>query len=301
MFAMKTIRTFVLLCFACLFCSCMKQRRLTPQLRLPAAESTVPIVLIEEFVNIVLVHASVNGEKGLFVIDTGANVCILSQQFSRKLGRELQPLPGWRTKSNVTSKMHTVQVDAFSLGTSVFENFKAVVLDLEHINQLGGTPVDGIIGMNLLRQIGFTIDYDQRRLTLCPEKRHGVVAPVILKDDELFIDMLVEGKPIRMKIDTGSSYTEVDDKIWRFIAGDRPVTNVTFSHADINKNKEKRVKQLTLSGVVMGDLISSIDIRKGKENLLGMNFLKTGAVTFPAGENLMFFEKANEAAASDTE
>lgn len=291
---MKHIHILILFFLTELFCSCgTSQRDFTPQSHKLNEKVDIPLVASNSLQNLLLVRASVNNKKGLFVVDTGANICALSQRFAKESGLTLNALSSQRLDTNVKSEIMLADVDMLKLGSSEFNDLKVAVLSLEHINQFTDTPIDGIIGMSLLKKNHtLTIDYKKSLLVLNSKRCQGHAAPLIMKDDALFTDMLVNGKATRMQIDTGSSVTMVDEKTWQLLKGNGTIREEVATTADINGANLKSTQQfIAIDMLTLGDVcIRDVSIRSGDNNLLGMDLIKRYAVTFAFDENKMYFD-----------
>ncbi|NOR19794.1 MAG: hypothetical protein GQ538_06860, partial [Xanthomonadales bacterium] len=113
-----------------------------------------------------LVSAAINGVSQLaLVIDTGAPITTLSKEsFSqiesagfRYLGTQLFNTPNGMTQGDI------YHVDAIQLGEIKIPDLEIAVLDFEPSDGL-----DGLLGMNVLRNYQFEIDQDKEFLYLSP-------------------------------------------------------------------------------------------------------------------------------------
>ena len=71
-------------------------------------------------------------------------------------------------------KSHFVELEKFNIGEFVIENYKTVLLDLKIINKsyamLGLSPIDGVLGGDILKKFNAKINYDKQELILFREK-----------------------------------------------------------------------------------------------------------------------------------
>ncbi len=113
-----------------------------------------------------LVSAAINGVSQLaLVIDTGASITTLSKEsFSqidntgvRYLGTQLFNTPNGMTQGEI------YRVDSIQLGEIKIPDLEIAVLDFEPSNGL-----DGLLGMNVLRNYRFEIDQDKEFLYMSP-------------------------------------------------------------------------------------------------------------------------------------
>ena len=136
---------------------------------------TVPFHLIpldEDGAHLV-VDATINDVRVKLLIDTGASKTV----FDRKRIRAL--MSGKHFKKNHalsvglgTNKMksHFAVLEKLSIGELALENFPTVLLDLSIVNKsysaLGLSPIDGVLGGDILNQHGAEINYRKRQLLL---------------------------------------------------------------------------------------------------------------------------------------
>ena len=117
------------------------------------------------------IKASINGEKGRFILDTGAsNSCVGLEEiehFSLVTEESEHKAAGAGTTEIETkiSKENKLKIGGFKL-----KKVNLVVLNLEHINNAllkqEATSVNGIIGADILEQGNAIIDYNKKKLYL---------------------------------------------------------------------------------------------------------------------------------------
>ena len=83
------------------------------------------------------------------------------------------------------------------------------MIDLGPFPQVEGVPVDGIVGYEVFRRFGVRIDYAEGELTLSEPARFtppaaATVLPFTLNERIPVVDGKVDGKPVRLVVDTGS-------------------------------------------------------------------------------------------------
>ncbi len=131
------------------------------------------IIAIEEEGYHLLVDVEINNKKALLLIDSGASRSVFDIHRIRKFIGEQAMEPhdklstGLGTNSMVT---HTTELNNFQLGGLVLPAFTAVLLDLANVNEsyvkLGLSPIDGVLGSDLLHQYKAVIDYGSSELHL---------------------------------------------------------------------------------------------------------------------------------------
>lgn len=139
----------------------------------------VPIhqILLDDDGAHLIVEAKINETKIRLLIDTGASKTV----FDRKRMRTLMRKKKFHKNDGLsvglgTSKMksHFVELDEFSIGELVIENFRTVLLDLKIVNKsyamLGLEPIDGVLGGDILKKFSAEIYYGKQTLVLFRKK-----------------------------------------------------------------------------------------------------------------------------------
>ena len=116
-------------------------------------------------------EVKVNGITGRFILDTGAsNTCIGFDNIERfKLISEASEIKaagaGATNMDTLIATKNTIEI-----GTWHQKKSKIVLFDLVHVNEAlithNATPVDGIIGADILDRAKAIIDYGKRRVYL---------------------------------------------------------------------------------------------------------------------------------------
>jgi len=119
------------------------------------------------------VKASINGVKGLFILDTGASSsCVgftVSELFNLKVKDSNIKAAGAGAIDMTTqlSVKNTLQIGKWKV-----KKLKLVLFDLVHVNTAlishNAKPVHGIIGADVLKKGKAVIDYDKKYLYLKP-------------------------------------------------------------------------------------------------------------------------------------
>lgn len=118
------------------------------------------------------IKASINGIKGLFILDTGAsNSCVgfeAAQKFSLKKVKDSKILAAGAGAIGMftqVSKNNTLKIGRLKINKSAL-----VLFDLSHVNAAlinhNAQPVDGIIGADVLKKVKGIIDYEKKYLYL---------------------------------------------------------------------------------------------------------------------------------------
>lgn len=131
------------------------------------AHAEVPFRLAGPVKPLVLVPAFVNGRGPYeFVLDTGASATVLSPELASVLRLETtaaEPMTGAGGMLQATLG----RVGSLTVGNAALQDVAVMVAGfLGELGRVVGTPLDGILGYNFLRQFRVTLDYPSGTLWL---------------------------------------------------------------------------------------------------------------------------------------
>jgi tetratricopeptide (TPR) repeat protein len=155
-----------------------------------------------------------DGEFGLFMVDTGADISVLSQETADRLELPIQENWGRVEGLSGTVSMDRAVIPAIAFGDVSIPDVEAAVGVPGIGERVGGMPLDGILGNNVWARFALELDYPADVMIL---HRPGTVklsrkADLLLVDD-LHILAMVEVFPetdhktsdqILIQIDTGA-------------------------------------------------------------------------------------------------
>lgn len=169
---------------------------------MPGTSVTIPIRIVSGYI---FLDAMVNGNKAVFVLDSGSGADILNADSLKRLriatnrGKSKEKATG---AGGTTAAFPTV-IDKLEVGGIVIEHDPAVAIPLPSI--LG---CDGLLGYGFLSQWVTTIDYEKKTLTITqPEvfSAHGVEGlPLTMIGDVPTVRASVDGVEGSFQVDTGN-------------------------------------------------------------------------------------------------
>jgi hypothetical protein len=109
---------------------------------------------------IVPVHVDGDGSHD-FVLDTGAQACIVSPELAATLGLPQGDPTTARCGALGDHKVRPSRVSEFRAGDIVCEHLPVAVMACDDISGLAGRPLAGYVGHSFLEQFAMTIDYRQ--------------------------------------------------------------------------------------------------------------------------------------------
>jgi predicted aspartyl protease len=270
------------------------------------ANETIPFRLEG---NLLLIKATLNGQTGNFLLDTGAPELILNRAYF-----EGMRIP-WDEKEVIDFNGHASEarhfaISDFSIGGLSIKKQYALTVDLSSIEIAKGIHLLGIIGYAVLKDLELLFDFDRQELSLAPaqKKRFSFDIPEM---PAATFDLRFSGhlpyliahigkKKLRFGLDTGAEVNILDNKSFRHaedhfdavkklqVKGithhQQAATSGTLQNLSING---QRVGPLQVTVINIGFLNESLTI--GLDGILGMPFLKRGRVGLDYGERKMMF------------
>ncbi|MDF2474538.1 MAG: hypothetical protein K0S24_21 [Sphingobacterium sp.] len=158
--------------------------------RLPDTLS-IPFRLVN---GLIYIESTLNGTKGCFQFDSGAPVIILRKKFVDTDNIRPDVSVDFFGVGGQMGGVVWSADNSLAIGALVLNNFEAPVSNMADMALEDGTPIFGLLGIGLLKDYQFTLDYAQQLLLL--ER--------IDKNGELLSEEIPKGKlmghfPLRMK------------------------------------------------------------------------------------------------------
>ena len=194
-----------------------------------------------ELVNgLIVLSASVNGEEGNFILDTGSPQLLLNSRVKKadfacvSLDRVL--------------KAKYVDVDHMQIGSFEKHQFEAWATNLSFLEELLDRNISGLIGLDVMTESRLWIDYENRQIFLLPQDMAGL--PVNLSNSNLVsldfelseegmpvVELQVENQPLTFAFDTGAGLSVIDKKM---------AESISKHKADTNENIPPQLNHLDL-------------------------------------------------------
>lgn len=164
--------------------------------------------------NLIFFNASVNGNPGNFILDTGAPTLLLN---NRGLASGTQS-SGQAAGGSVA--FANQRIESFKMGGRILGKHWALALDLRSMESRTGERIDGYVGHEFLRGGEVRIDFPGRKFQLLRSSRfprHAGRAPhTVLRfeyvDHLPVITIKVGKRKLRFAIDTGAGANLIDEK-----------------------------------------------------------------------------------------
>lgn len=252
---------------------------------------------------------TVNGVPGVFLVDTGAMVHVLSKEFAAKLRIAIQKTTTSAVDSTNTKVRLGVMVGALGLG-SFYDNKQEVFFVAHLPPSFSKNKIDGILSPQLLHKAGMSVLLDLKQPSLAfvdwqqfvRERKPVVysgkrVTACVHPKKELMrvfaVDTQVAGKTVKLLLDSGAASTSLTQKVAQRLGLLAKARDAGHSSMGIGG---KRVKNLVLSNahLRLAGQESTHDLRikrvKGGcpcDGALGMGILRGCQIAFGAKDVAM--------------
>ena len=116
---------------------------------------------------LIVARGAAGSQKGLnFLVDTGTNPSVLDRRVAQKL--HLQERPSILAGINGRVQAGQATVPSLQFGPIRRENVNMVVADLSFFSKAIPVPIDGVIGLDVVGQTRFEIDYAASQISFGP-------------------------------------------------------------------------------------------------------------------------------------
>ena len=185
-----------------------------------------------ELVNgLVLVNASINGDTGSFILDTGSPMVVVNP-------RNVEGLQPGESQQNYAFKGRPVKVKHFSWAGIEREGMDALAMDISYLEDASHRKIHGVIGYEVLRK--YEVMFDCRnQVLLLYEPHHSWIhereAPIFslrfqMRDQLPVVKARIGGKKVHLGLDTGGTTNLLSEKLLEQIPA-----------ASIGKAKQEKV------------------------------------------------------------
>lgn len=261
-----------------------------------ATTSIVPFTVME---GMMIVEATVNNEKGNFIIDTGAPTLVLNERPTAT-----QQTSGRGISNGLVAD--EVNVQEFSWSGINKKNIAAFKVDISHLEKVSDQSLAGIIGYDILKEVELLVDYQAQTLLLSPVKSKSkfnepiAVIPFTMQAHLPVIKVKIGKKKLRLALDTASESNILDSKIFDKINAEL-ISNQQVGEIQGVDQQIKRVKVADIATTQVRDLpfrdmpylftdLSHLKSESGLniDGLLGYPFFKQGKMSINYKEQKIY-------------
>jgi predicted aspartyl protease len=173
-------------------------------------ESTIPVTVRKGF--IVVVSGQIGRQTRNFIVDTGTAPSILNTRLAKKMG--LQVTESRLVAAGKLVNAGQVIVPDLELGPIHARGLSMNVMDLSQWEDNLGMDIAGLLGMDILARTSFRLDYERRELSFGPVDAEGIAVGYDGTTGLALADATVQGKHVRLIVDTGSDLLVVYGETW---------------------------------------------------------------------------------------
>ncbi|HEX5124368.1 MAG TPA: aspartyl protease family protein [Rhodanobacteraceae bacterium] len=165
----------------------------------------VPFDLVN---NHIYANGTLDGKPARFLVDTGG-VNLLTPAAAKKFGVVGEGKLAARGVGEQSVDLSYAHAKEVRLGGAALAEPVFYVIDLGDLPKVEGVDCDGLVGYEMFRRFGVTIDYERHELVLADPTKFAPpagaqVVPFELDDRIPVVQGTLDGVPARMSVDTGS-------------------------------------------------------------------------------------------------
>jgi len=263
----------------------------------------VPLRIVN---NLILIEAEVEGQRGSFVLDTGAPYLVLNLTYFRHKYKPGHPLGSAGGITGKGTQIAKAAVDEFNIRQLRYKRLLVDVIPLGHIENSRGVKILGLLGLSLFTEYEVELDIRNAVMFLRKVNRRGerfsnqlgierVGKPQTISmlsvSNIMAIEVLVQNRKLRFCIDTAAEYSVLSttnsrqvlagvtvQSRKRLLGSSAVSTEVLFGELAEIKIGIKTIKKLP---VVVTSLVPMSDaFNYHIDGMLGFDFLQRGVVWF---------------------
>ena len=153
---------------------------------------------------LIVVRGSAGPEKDLnFLLDTGVNYTVLDRRLAQKL--RLDERPGVLAGVNGRVAAGRAIAPSLQIGPTRRDKLSVVVEDLSCFDKALPVRIDAVIGLDLVGQGAFEIDYGSRQINFGPLPFLKNTLHVRMSGGLPLVDAELDETPVQLVLDTGAS------------------------------------------------------------------------------------------------
>jgi predicted aspartyl protease len=199
---------------------------------------------------LVVTRGSIGGLKNLnFLVDTGAEPSVVDQKLAEKLDlpqRDAQVSVLNRSVAAKSAVLPDLEVGPIQVG-----KLPVLVEDLSFLQKGLRLRIDALIGLDVLGQSSFTIDYGRNTIQFGEPATRSFSVPLFREQQLVTVNLQLNNQQFRFLVDTGASALTLFASRMQGLVPNLEVQNVTHSR---NLVGEFERAQILLRNVKIGDM-----------------------------------------------
>ena len=183
-----------------------------------------------------------------FLLDTGASPTLLDRRLALKL--HMDELPASVSVLNGRVQAGRAIAPSLEFGPIRKDNFSVLIQDLSFLQKALSVRVDAVIGLDMLGQSTFVIDYTLREIRFGPSPPLPTAIPLRMKEGLAIVDAELNRTPVHLLVDTGaSSLILFETRMPRSVSG----LKISAVQRSTNLNGDFERKQVWLHSLRLGE------------------------------------------------
>jgi predicted aspartyl protease len=191
---------------------------------------------------LIVVRGSAGPLKGLnFLLDTGASPTVLDRKLAQKL--HLEELPASITVLDGSVQATKGLLPSLSFGPIQRDALPVFIEDLTFLQKALPIRLDGVIGLDVLGQNAFVVDYSSRKIHFGTPPPLQISIPLRMKEGLPIVEAVLNDAPVHLLLDTGASSLIIfETKMPSSVTGLK--INAVARSSNLNGDFERRQVQL---------------------------------------------------------
>jgi hypothetical protein len=163
---------------------------------------------------LIVVKGSIGKLKNLsFVVDTGSYRSVLDERIARKLHLQSAGSVGELAPNHIV-QMDSVLISELTWGDLTTTSLNPLVFDLSPISRYIGMHEDMLLGLDVLRQTSFQVDFRLRRIHFGHNQEPEISIPFVPNLPYVVVEASIDGHTEKLLLDTASdSLTVFADRL----------------------------------------------------------------------------------------
>lgn len=163
-----------------------------------------------------VVQAELNGERGNFIIDTGAPGIVINTKSKEHVSKKVS---GGGIAGHI--ELTEITIDDFLWENIQLENITGLALDISHLEKAADRQIAGLIGFEILEKFELFFDFESKTIRIFSSKKSELhksnkpteCIPFEMQGHIPVIVVKIENQTFRMGIDTGAESNLIDKKL----------------------------------------------------------------------------------------
>lgn len=264
--------------------------------------------------NLLIIKATLNGQTGNFLLDTGAPELIVNERYfeGARVSLDQKQIVDFNGHA---SEAHRYAITKFSIGDLTIKKQFALSVDLTSVEKVKGIQLLGIIGYTILKDLELLFDFDRHELSIAPSQKKEFLFAIVEAPAATF-DLRFSGhlpyliaqvgkKKFRFGLDTGAEVNLIDEKSFKSVADhfdevkkiqvkgithhQQAATSGTLQNLTIN---DRPLGPLAVTVISLEPLNEGLPV--GLDGILGMPFFRKGRVGVDYGERKIWVWEADQ-------